>query len=141
MPNQTTHGHPRNGFWKNFGQELHTHHVSRQRWHPMYSMHIGNGIMVLVGLLHSIIGISAIVHFGNGGLPNREEFYLYWWSTTSLVHVLFFLKLKKKMFLSLPEVDLDLLFIYYSVSNLKKYFSLRIWCGGIGFVIIVFIVP
>ena len=107
----------------------------------MYSTHIGNGITALVGLLHSMIGISAIMHFGNGGLLTREEFYLYWWSTASLVHVLFILKLKKKTFLSLPVVDLDLLFIYYSVSNLKKYFSLRIWCGGIGFVIIVCIVP
>ena len=25
-------------------------------------------------------------------------------------------------------LDLGLLFIYYSVSNLKKYFSLLIWC-------------
>ena len=61
----------------------------------MYSTHIGNGITALVGLLHSMIGISAIMHFGNGGLLTREEFYLYWWSTTSLVHVLFFVKLKK----------------------------------------------
>ena len=67
----------------------------------MYSMHIGNGITALVGLLDSIIGISAIMHFGNGGLLTREEFYLYWWSTTCLVHVLFFLKLKKKMFLDI----------------------------------------
>ena len=89
-----------------FGQELHTHHVSWQPWNPMYSMHIGNGITALVGLLHSMIGISAIMHFGNGGLLNREEFYLYWWSTTSLVHVLFFLKFKNKwaVFLSLPLV-------------------------------------
>ena len=65
----------------------------------MYSMHIGNGITALVGLLDSIIGISAIMHFGNGGLLNREEFYLYCWWIRLLVHlfIILFQILKQKL--------------------------------------------
>ena len=122
-------------------QELHTHHVSRQRWHPMYSMHIGNGITALVGLLHSIIGISAIMHFGNGGLLKFWAMFL----SFLLVYTLFlflYLGISAIMhfgngglvkfwaeFLSLLLMYTLFLFLYYSVSSLKIFFVWgSAWC-------------